>query len=54
MKIELWSDDMQLWPFVDLGHVFHYILERKAFESDYVGQFKVKRLFLTSKMVLFH
>lgn len=36
---------MHLWPLVDLGHIFHYILEKKAFESDYVGQYKVKKAF---------
>ena len=45
LKIELWNDDMKLWPFVNLGHVFHYILQKKAFESDYVGQYKVKKAF---------
>ncbi len=37
------KDYITSWPAVDLGKIFHYILEKEAFEADYVGQYKVKK-----------
>ncbi len=39
------EDNVRNWPPVDLGKIFHYILNSKAFEADYVGQYKVKKAF---------
>ena len=43
LKATGWKNDITTWPTVDLGKSFHYILEKKAFEADYVGQYKVKK-----------
>ena len=40
-----WEDDITSWPLVDLGKIFHYIISKKAFEADYVGQYKVKKAY---------
>ena len=40
-----WENDVKSWPSVDLGKIFHYILERKAFDTDYVGQYKVRKAY---------
>ncbi len=40
-----WEDGLTTWPLVDLGKIFHYIISKKAFEADYVGQYKVKKAF---------
>ena len=40
-----WENDMKSWPSLDLGRIFHYILERKAFDTDYVGQYKVRKAY---------
>ena len=45
LKATGWKDDITTWPAVDLGKIFHYILENKAFEADYVGQYKVKKAY---------
>lgn len=39
------EDDLTTWPLVDLGKIFHYIISKKAFEADYVGQYKVKKAY---------
>ena len=45
LKEKSWIDDIKQWPPVDLGKIFQYILDSKAFEADYVGQYKVKKAF---------
>ena len=45
LKGKHWIDKVKQWPPVDLGIIFQYILDCKAFEADYVGQYKVKKAF---------
>ncbi len=37
-----WVDDVSKWPHIDLGKVFSYVLKKKAFESEYIGQYKAQ------------
>ena len=30
----VWGNDLTTWPNIDLGDIFHYILETKAFDAD--------------------
>ena len=30
----VWGNDLTTWPNIDLGDIFHYILETKAFDTD--------------------
>ena len=39
--MEGWEDNMFKWPKVHIGQIFGYILENKAFSTDYIGQYKV-------------
>ena len=39
LKVTGWKDDITTWPTVD------HILEKKAFEADYVGQYMVKKAY---------
>lgn len=41
----LWSQDLTTWPNVNLGHIFHFILTTKAFDTSYIGQYKVKKAY---------
>ena len=45
MKATGWKDDITSWPAVDLGKIFHYILEKKTFEAEYIGQYEVKKAY---------
>ena len=52
LRVTGWKDDITTWPTVDLGKIFHCSLEKKAFQADYIDQYKVKKLTLISKVVL--
>ena len=39
-SVPSWEDNMSLWPPVDLGHIFAYILRVKDFDAEYVGKYK--------------
>lgn len=41
----LWTSDVSLWPCVNIGQIFQYILDTKAFETDYVGQYKARKAY---------
>ena len=40
-----WKEDIKEWPCTDLGKIFSYIREKKAFSSDYLGQYKVRKAY---------
>ena len=41
----VWIDDLKTWPSLNLGHIFHYILSTKAFETSYIGQYKAHKAY---------
>ena len=43
--IKEWYEDVSLWPCVDLGKIFSFIISKKAFETEYIGQYKAKKAF---------
>lgn len=45
MKDDLFSDDLIKFPSTNIGQVFEYILRCKAFSTEYVGQYKVRKAF---------
>ena len=42
------------WPKAHIGQIFGYILENKAFSTDYIGQYKVRKAFSLSKSGVVH
>ena len=34
------QNNLTTWPNIDLGDIFHYILETKAFGTDCIGKYK--------------
>lgn len=40
-----WQNDLTTWPSIDLGHIFHYILSTKAFDTNYIGQYKARKAY---------
>ena len=40
-----WMDNVSLWPQVDLGKVFAFVIEKKAFETEYIGQYKARKAY---------
>ena len=36
----VWQNNLTTWPNIDLGDIFHYILETKAFGTDCIGKYK--------------
>ena len=47
------STDIKCFPATHIGQIFNYILKTKAFEAEYIEQYKVKTAhsFLKSGMV---
>jgi len=43
LEMEGWEENVFKWPKVHIGQIFSYILENKAFSTDYFGQYKVKK-----------
>lgn len=39
------DDDVKNWPATNIGHVFSYFLESKAFETEYIGQYKLRKAY---------
>ena len=39
------SIDIKCFPATDAGQIFNYILKTKAFEAEYIGQYKVKKAY---------
>ena len=39
------EDDMTKWPSVDLGKIFAYVISNKAFSTEYVGQYKIRKAY---------
>ena len=44
-KDENFADDHELLPPTNIGHVFSYILLKKAFEAEYIGQYKARKAY---------
>ena len=42
------------WPKVHIWQILGYILENKAFSTDYIGQYKVRKAFSFSKSGFVH
>ncbi len=40
-----WSEDVSLWPRVDLGKIFAFVIEKKAYGTEYIGQYKAKKAY---------
>ena len=39
------ENDITKWPSVDLGKFFAYIISNKAFSTEYVGQYKIRKAY---------
>lgn len=40
-----WNQNLTSWPNINLGHIFHYILISKAFDTSYIGQYKARKAY---------
>ena len=49
-----WSEDPTKWPKTNLGNIFGYILSKKAFSTDYIGQYKVRKAYSYFKSGFVH
>ena len=38
-------EDVSLWSRVDIGKVFAFVIEKKAFETEYIGQYKARKAY---------
>ena len=47
LKLEAnkWKGEVSLWPTVDLGKIFSFIINKKAFDTEYVGHYKTKKAY---------
>jgi len=45
LEMKEWSREVSKWPKVNLGNIFSYILEKKAFSTEYLGQYKVRKAY---------
>ena len=42
---ELWNDDLSMWPHVDDGKLFSYILHVKVVDVEYIGKYKDEKAY---------
>ena len=42
---ELQIDDLNVWPKVNLGNIFEYILRMKEFDKEYIGKYKDQKAY---------
>jgi len=52
--MEGWEDNVFMWPKVHIGKICGYILQNKAFSTDYIGQYKVRKAFSFFKSWFVH
>ena len=45
MAQNMFTDDITKFPKVNIGQIFSYILRMKAFEAEYIGQYKVRKAY---------
>ena len=45
ISLEEWIADVSLWPRIDPGKVFSYIINKKAFKTEYIGQYKARKAY---------
>ena len=38
-------DDIKSWPNTNVGQIFAYFLENKAYETEYIGQYKARKAY---------
>ena len=38
-------DDIKCWPNTNIGQIFAYFLENKAYETEYIGQYKLRKAY---------
>ena len=38
-------DDITKWPVITLGNIFSYILQKKEFNTDYIGKYKDQKAY---------
>ena len=36
-------DDIKSWPNANIGQIFAYFLENKAYDTEYIGQYKLRK-----------
>ena len=53
-EIKEWSSDLSKWPKVNIGNIFSYILEKKVFSTEYIGQYKVRKAYSHFKSGFVH
>ena len=45
ISMEQKIDDLTTWPPVTLGHIFQYILNKREFDTEYVGKYKDQKAY---------
>lgn len=54
IEIVDWEEDLTKWPKTNIGQIFSYILSSKAFSTDYIGQYKVRKAYSFFKSGFVH
>ena len=54
LEMKEWNTDLTKWPKVDIGNIFSYILEKKAFSTEYIDQYKVSKAYSHLKSGFVH
>ena len=44
-KKYIFSDEIKMFPKINIGQMFTYILNNKAFETEYIGQYKIRKAY---------
>ena len=40
-----WTKEVTLWPLLDMGKIFAFILNHKEFDTDYIGKYKTEKAY---------
>ena len=38
-------DDIKSWPNTNIGQIFAYFLENKTYDTEYIGQYKLRKAY---------
>lgn len=49
-----WEDCVTKWPHTNIGQIFSFILGKKAFDTDYIGQYKIRKAYSYFKSGFVH
>ena len=54
LEMKEWNTDLTTWPKVKTENIFFYVLEKKTFSTEYIGSYRVRKVYSHFKSGFVH